>query len=91
MRCRPRGCHQAVVINITDTVEAATRTMKAPNRESITELVDEVIAERLQDGQFSESPINFAELRIVRDALIDGLTASYHGRVAYPQKKPAKA
>ena len=82
---------EAVVINITDTVEAATRTMKAPNRESITELVDEVIAERLQDGQFSESPINFAELRIVRDALIDGLTASYHGRVAYPQKKPAKA
>lgn len=78
---------EAAVISIADTVEAATRSMTQPTHDAIAKLVKETIQSRILDGQFDQSPITLAELAIVEQSLVAGLSGSYHTRVSYPKLK----
>lgn len=75
---------ESMVISIADTAEAATRSMKTPTREAITNLVEQTIQSRILDGQCNHCPITMKELNIVKQSIIDGLVGSYHMRVEYP-------
>ncbi|MCP8967167.1 HD family phosphohydrolase [Ectobacillus ponti] len=75
---------ESAVVGIADSVEAAVRSMDAPTPEQIEQLVEGIIADRLQDGQFNECELTFKELQIVRKALCEALNGIFHSRITYP-------
>lgn len=78
---------EAGVVMLADTVEAAIRTLQEHNEASIREKVEQLINEKIQDRQLDECPLTFEEFGKIREAFVKTLAATYHGRVAYPDRR----
>ena len=77
---------EAAVISIADSVEAAVRSMKQPDSEKIMILVDSIIKDRVNDGQFDECDISMKDLQIVKQSICTTLKGFYHERIQYPEE-----
>lgn len=78
---------EAAIISIADSVEAAVRSMKAPNAEKIQKLIQAIIQDRVQDDQFDECDVSLKELKIIEDVLCKTLNGIFHSRIEYPDDK----
>jgi len=75
------------IVMISDATEAAARAyaqQEQPTEEGLTKLVDGIVAEKLEDGQFDEASLTFGELTTIKREIVAGLAAYYHARVEYP-------
>ena len=77
---------ESVVIMISDSVEAASRSLDEVNESTLTRLVDDIVREKLEDGQFDDSHLTFEELQRVKRAIVKSLLAIGHFRVKYPAR-----
>ncbi|MDD2492009.1 MAG: hydrolase, partial [Bacteroidales bacterium] len=75
---------EQVVVMMADAVEAASRSLKNYNEESISELVERVVGERVKDDQLSEAEISLKEIRMVKDVFKQRLSGMYHSRMVKP-------
>ncbi len=80
---------EAGVLMLADAAESASRSLADPTPARIESLVREVAERKLDDGQFDESGLTLRELRTIEKTMIKSLTAIYHGRIKYPEPKPA--
>lgn len=74
---------------MADTCEAASRSLKEKTKESIHNLVNELIDNQLKNGRFNNAPINFQDITVIKDIFIKKIMNIYHVRVSYP-KNPDK-
>lgn len=81
---------ESTIIMIADTLEAASRCLDAFNEETITNLVETLIAQKMEDGQFDESLLTFEELGMVKATIVKTLLAASHPRVKYPSHHPGE-
>lgn len=81
---------ESTIIMIADTLEAASRCLDLFNEHTVTDLVDKLIAQKMEDGQFDESLLTFEELGIVKQTLIKTLLAASHPRIKYPPHHPGE-
>ncbi len=86
---KPRTKETAVLM-LADTVESASRSLAEPTQSSIRAMIDRLIEQRLQDGQLSDSPLNFRDLETIANTFERVLTASLHRRVRYPSAEEIK-
>ena len=77
---------ESAIIMIADTVEAASRSLDEVNEEILTELVDRLIAEKEEEGQFDNCLLTFEELGIVKRTIVKTIGVTRHMRVKYPKK-----
>lgn len=82
---KPRTKESAIIM-ISDSVEAASRSLEVVDEETIRELATRLIKEKSDDGQFDECLITCEELAIVKNVLIKTLCAFAHSRVKYPAR-----
>ncbi len=75
------------IVMLADAVESICRTLDEPNASRIEGIVKDVIARRLNDGQFDECEITMRELHLVEKSLIRTLLGIYHARIAYPSNQ----
>lgn len=81
---------EAAIIMIADSFEAACRSLEEINEEVLTRLIDQIVREKIEDGQFDECILNFEELKTVKRAMVRCLMSIGHFRIKYPTKgKPA--
>lgn len=78
---------ETAIISIADSVEAAVRSMKNPDKEKIEELVKNIIKDKLNDDQFSESDLTLKELKIIEQTICETLHGIFHNRIEYPEMK----
>ena len=76
---------ETAVLMMADTVEAASRSLKKPDEESISEIVDIVIDKQIEGHQFDNSPITFRDIKTVRKIFKKMLMNIYHLRIEYPK------
>jgi cyclic-di-AMP phosphodiesterase PgpH len=87
---------EVVIVMLADSVEATIRAGGDRSPERIDTMVDEVIAERLAEGQLDESDLTLREIKIVADSFKSTLRGVYHPRLEYPaapessSKKPSR-
>jgi putative nucleotidyltransferase with HDIG domain len=81
---KPRTRETAVLM-ICDGVEGAVRALPEPTPGRIETTVHQIVMERLNDGQFDDCDITLKDLSRVEEAVVKGLCAAYHGRIAYPK------
>lgn len=81
---------ESTIIMIADTLEAASRCLDTYGEESIKNLVESLVSQKAEDGQFDESLLTFEELKIVKQTMIKGLLAATHARIKYPRHNPGE-
>ena len=75
------------IVMIADATEAGARAYaqaEQPTEEGLSKLVDTIVTEKLDDGQFDESSLTFGDLTTVKHEVVTALSAYYHARVEYP-------
>lgn len=82
----PSTREQAILM-MADTCEAASHALKEYTEESISNLVNKLVDQQVNDGFFSECKITFYDIAVAKQVLIERLKAIYHTRIQYPKKK----
>ena len=76
---------------LCDSIEAASRTLKASTPEDYSVFVEKMVDAKMSAGQFDESSISIRELNMVKERLKSYLAQLYHERVVYPKMKARPA
>jgi membrane-associated HD superfamily phosphohydrolase len=72
---------------LADGVEAAVRSLREKTPERIVKMVENVIADRIKDGQLERSELSFHELDKIEEVFGRVLMSAYHLRPEYPELK----
>jgi hypothetical protein len=75
---------EAGLVMLADSIEAASRSLKAPTKDNLKRVITDIINGTLQDGQLDACDFSLRELRSVAAAFLTVLYAIYHPRVEYP-------
>jgi hypothetical protein len=79
---------EAAIMMISDSCEAAARSLEEPTPENIRYIVTKIIDAILADDQLGECDLTLRELTQIRESMIKSLVAIYHSRVDYPGYTP---
>ncbi|MBU4267542.1 MAG: HDIG domain-containing protein [Acidobacteria bacterium] len=81
---KPQGTEEAIIM-LADQVEAAAKSLSAPNDHDIKNVVEKIIASDIADNQFDECDgLTFKSLNIIAGSFYNKLTSIYQQRIAYP-------
>ena len=75
---------ETAVLMMVDSVEAASRSIKLPDEQSINNLVEHIIDEQISTKQFLNSNITFRDIDKIKSILKKKLANIYHTRIEYP-------
>jgi putative nucleotidyltransferase with HDIG domain len=76
---------ETAVLMMADTVEAASRSLKKPDEESIDKLVESVINKQIDSHQFDNADVTFRDIRKIKSVFKKKLMNIYHLRIEYPK------
>ena len=76
---------ETAILMMTDSVEAASKSLKSPTYAIIDEFVEKIVKGQMQANQFLNADITFKEIEAVKKVLKQKLTNIYHLRVEYPE------
>ncbi len=86
----PRSKETSLLM-MADATEAASRSMKEYNDETISNLVNKIIDGQIAQGLMKDSPLSFRDVETVKKVFIARLRTMYHTRISYPElKKPTQ-
>lgn len=83
---KPRTKESAIIM-IADSFEAASRSLDKIEETSLSELINRLIREKADDGQFDDCLLTFEELGIVKKTMVKTLVAAMHTRIKYPNRE----
>lgn len=86
---RPQSRETALVM-LADSTEASVRAAKDHAPEKIDAIIENVIAERLAEGQFDDCELTLRDLRTIAESFKYSMRAIYHQRVEYPEPTAAE-
>lgn len=81
---RPNSLETAVLM-MADGLEAASRTLKEYSKESIENLVNNIIDNQIKSGQFDDVDLTFKEISTAKKIFADKIKSVFHGRIVYPE------
>ena len=81
---KPQSRETAILL-LCDGVEAAARTMSSPTSEKLTELVNKMVQDHLDEGQLDESDLSLKDIQLIKESLSNSLRGIYHARIEYPE------
>ena len=76
---------ETAILMMCDAAEAASKSLKIPTAQSISDLIDRIIEKQMSDNQFLNSDITFKEIEIIKKVIKKKLLSIYHLRVEYPE------
>ncbi len=76
---------ETAVLMMADSVEAASRSLKNADSESISHLVDQIIDNQIMQKQFDNAPLTLKDISELRRLFKKMLISIYHIRIEYPQ------
>ena len=77
---------ETAVLMLADSVEAASRSLKNPNVQNISDLVERIINYKLTQNQLTDSHITLKDIETVKSIFKIMLQGIYHVRVDYVVK-----
>lgn len=82
---KPQTKEHAILM-LADAVEAAARTIKDYNEETVSSLVNGIFEKKNKENQFAEADISNKELNAVVESFKIYLQHIYHTRISYPSR-----
>ena len=76
---------ETAILMMADSVEAASKSLRDPDINQISDFVNSIIDKQVEEKQFSECQITFADIETVKRVLIKKLINIYNLRIEYPK------
>lgn len=76
---------ETAILMMSDSVEAASKSLKEPTATLIDEFVEKIINKQMDEGQFLNANITFKEIQNIKKILKRKLKNIYHLRIEYPE------
>jgi putative nucleotidyltransferase with HDIG domain len=76
---------ETAILMMCDASEAASKSLKNPTAQSVSALIDKIVAKQMADDQFLNSNITFREITVIKKVIKKKLMNIYHLRVEYPE------
>ena len=92
----PAVSPEMTILALADSSEAASRSIEKPTPQKIANLIDDIFAAKIRDGQLDYANLTMAQIKIVKQSFVFSLTNMLHGRIPYPKdhdnkrSKPSK-
>ncbi len=81
---------EQIVLMLCDSVEAASRTIRENTPKAYSDFIENIVAGKMEEGQFDNADITISELNTVKETLKQYLAQLNHERIAYPKHKSNK-
>ena len=75
---------EAAILMLSDTVEAAIRSMSEPTREKMSAMIRKLVRGKMEDGQLDECTLTFRDIGHICAAYETVLQGVFHERIEYP-------
>ena len=76
---------ETAALMMADSVEAASRSLKVYNNETISNLVNGIIDYQVKENQFENTNITFRDISLIKKMFVKKLMNIYHVRIEYPK------
>ena len=76
---------EAAILMLSDTVEAAVRSIPDPTREKISAMIKKLVRGKMEDGQLDECTLCFRDIDKINAAFENVLKGVFHERIEYPK------
>ena len=76
---------ETAVLAMADSVEAASRSLKIVNEQTVSELVEKIVNYQIAEHYFENADITFAQITKVKEVFKQKLKNIYHSRISYPE------
>ena len=78
---------ETAVVMLVDSVEAACKSLKNHDKESIDRMVDNIINDKMGMNQLNNCPLTLQDISLIRSGLKEKMMSIYHVRIEYPTVK----
>ncbi|MDI6641430.1 MAG: phosphohydrolase, partial [Elusimicrobiota bacterium] len=78
---------EAAILMLTDSCEAAARTLGESSPAKIKDTVEKIIDDKFRDGQLDDAPLSLKDMHKIAESIITTLTGIHHARVEYEQRE----
>lgn len=90
----PAVSREMAILSLADASEAASRSIEKPTPQKISNMLNDIFAMKIRDGQMDYASLTMAEINVVKQSFIFSLSNMLHGRIPYPKdhdNKPAQS
>ena len=67
-------------------LKSAVRSLSDPTQENIRNTIENIVNDKISDGQLKNSPISFRDIEIIKQSFEKTLKGIYHERIEYPKE-----
>ncbi len=72
---------------IADGCESAVRSIDNPDPDKVKNIIDSIFKSRIDDKQLEESPLNFKDIKVMKEEFLNILLGQHHKRIKYPKQE----
>ncbi len=76
---------ETAVLMMADSIEAASRSLKYYDADSIEKMINSIINKQIEEEQYSNADITFKEISTIKKIFKKKLMNIYHTRIEYPK------
>ena len=73
------------ILSLADASEAASRSIEKPSPQKIANMINDIFAAKIRDGQLDFASLTMAQLNTIKQSFIFSLSNMLHGRIPYPK------
>ena len=74
---------ESAIISLADAIEAASRSLEKVTSQSVRELIDKIVKDRIETEQLNECNITLQELWQIKQSFEMTLLSMLHSRISY--------
>ena len=76
---------ETAVLMLTDGIEAATRSLKEKSVDTIRNLIEGMVEQKIASNQLTNAELTFHDITVLKSTLLEKLVNIYHVRIEYPK------
>ena len=81
---------ETAIVMLADGCESAVRSIENPDSTKVENVIDSIFKSRIDDRQLEESPVNFRDIKIMKEEFLNILLGQHHKRIKYPKQEEAE-
>lgn len=82
----PKPLHKEIaIVMLADSVEAAVRSLKKPDKDSVKTLIHKIVQGKIREQQLNDCDLTLKEIELITNSFVSSLSSAFHERIEYPE------
>jgi len=78
---------ETAIVMLADGCESAVRSIEDPDSTKVENVIDSIFKSRIDDKQLEDSPLNFKDVKLLKEEFLNILLGQHHKRIKYPKQE----